>query len=434
MKKDFVTFLELDSYSLKVGDVVNLTYNVATGKSITSFTSSDEKIAKVSADGVVTALCEGNVNIIVTVTCEDKTVVTHTYKFTISKENEDSPVILLNGVTLNVTINWNSYFDPLEGIMAIDNLDGDITNKIIVENKVNNRKYGTYDVIYKVTNSKGKTTTLIRKVTVAWLYNVKFVGHAGSYYGVANSLEAIRYALEELHYQAIEVDLKRTADGAFVLFHDDVFAGLNIAQTNYSDLLKVTVTQTRRSGYPASNGELTDSGKFGIYTSTICSLEEFLKLCKEYGAQAIIELKNCPGITKTDQSGMADLIKVIEDCEMLDQVIFLASNYHALIWTRNNGYTIPCQYLVNGCAHQEYLDRCIQYNFDLSLNVTYGEEVDFAWLAKYKEAGCKISVWTFSQNNDYLDVQKWIDYGADYITCDWHRIEKLNLNSRFIQK
>ena len=58
-------------------------------------------------------------------------------------------------------------YNPKKDVTAYDNEDGDITNKIeVVSNNVNNKKVGTYKVIYKVIDSSNEITTKTISVTV----------------------------------------------------------------------------------------------------------------------------------------------------------------------------------------------------------------------------------------------------------------------------
>ncbi|MCU5380832.1 DUF5011 domain-containing protein, partial [Bacillus cereus] len=63
-----------------------------------------------------------------------------------------------------VSINVGDKFDPMAGVSAIDEKDGDITSKIKVDGNVDTSKPGTYEVTYTVTNSKG--LTIVRKQPV----------------------------------------------------------------------------------------------------------------------------------------------------------------------------------------------------------------------------------------------------------------------------
>ena len=423
---------EFNVFKLKVGDTIKLEWKVLPSEASqqVSLVSLDSGVASVLDDGTVVAISGGNTSIII------KTIDGSNLEQTIEiyvekaaeteKPDEESPEFALaNGTTERVRLNWNTKFDPLAGVTASDNIDGDLTSKIEVTHNVDNRTYGTYEVKYQVKDKAGNTAEMTRYVDVVWDYAVEFIGHAGSYYGAMNSEEAILYAITKLKYTCVEIDLKSTKDGVFVLSHDDTFGGISIASTNWADLKDVVISSSRTAGYPFQNGEAPGNGK---YTAKLCTLDRFLEICKQYGTKAVIELKGSPGITNSDQSKMPALMTAIKNKGMLDQVIFLASAYNCLIWTRNNGYgDIPCQYLVSSIENEAYLKRCIDYKLDISTNTTYGGSNSDEWIARYKEAGIKISTYTYTQYVDYPEVQKWIDKGVDFVTCDWHSMDKLKL-------
>ena len=379
--------------------------------------SSNETIAIVDQNGNVKGLQEGTVTI-----SADYYGIIAAYDISIIKDDV-APTIEMQGSS-DVVINWGEDFNILSGVTASDNIDKDITDKIKVSPEFNNKKYGEQVINLSVTDSSGNEITLTRKITIQWNYGVQFIGHAGSYYGLMNSEEAFIYAASVLGYQMIECDLKQSSDGVFIMCHDDTFAGVALASTPWSKLKTLEATGTRNAGYPSENGSVTN----GTYTAKLCTLERYLEICKEYGVTAVIELKSSKGITNSDQSRMSALMSVIKKCGMLNNVVFLASQYNCLIWTRNNGYDyIPCQYLVYSCENETFLQRCIDNKLDLSINVTGGYNNSEEWLARYKEYDIKISTYTYSQYTNYDVVQEWIDKGVDYLTCDWHVMSELNL-------
>ena len=74
------------------------------------------------------------------------------------------PTLTLRGEQ-SETIDVNAvYYD--KGVNAYDNVDGDITSKVQITNVVNNKTSGEYSVIYRVTNSRGYTSSIVRKVIV----------------------------------------------------------------------------------------------------------------------------------------------------------------------------------------------------------------------------------------------------------------------------
>ena len=83
---------------------------------------------------------------------------------------------------------------------------------------------------------------------------------------------------------------------------------------------------------------------------------------------AVIELKSSNGITNSSQARMQALMNEIEKCGMLEQVVFLGSQYNCLIWVKEHGYDyIPCQYLVNSIESSDVLNRCNTYDLDINI-------------------------------------------------------------------
>lgn len=76
----------------------------------------------------------------------------------------EKPNISLNGDSTIYIKLGTSYVD--KGATAIDNLDGDITDKITVNSSVNTNKKGIYNVEYSVTDNAGNTAYSSRKVYV----------------------------------------------------------------------------------------------------------------------------------------------------------------------------------------------------------------------------------------------------------------------------
>ena len=58
----------------------------------------------------------------------------------------------------------DKYKEP--GYVAIDDIDGNITDKVNISGSVNYNKEGTYKLVYYVVNSTGITTTIERTVNV----------------------------------------------------------------------------------------------------------------------------------------------------------------------------------------------------------------------------------------------------------------------------
>ena len=75
-----------------------------------------------------------------------------------------NPTIDLSGKEEMYVLRGQAYKEP--GYTATDNCDGDITDKVVVENNIDTSKNGTYQVKYTVTDSGGNTYEKKRTVKV----------------------------------------------------------------------------------------------------------------------------------------------------------------------------------------------------------------------------------------------------------------------------
>ena len=115
---------------------------------------------------------DGNITDKVEVTL-DKNILT--YKVKDSSDNEtivkkeikikdNKPSIKLSGSSNMYIIINNEFKEP--GYKATDSCDGDLTDKVVVEGKVDTKKLGTYEIKYKVKNKDEKEAKVVRKVHI----------------------------------------------------------------------------------------------------------------------------------------------------------------------------------------------------------------------------------------------------------------------------
>ena len=93
-----------------------------------------------------------------------------TIEVEIEVEVVPTPVELNHVPTINTsdkTITVGDKFDPLKDVTSTDEEDGDLTSQIkVINNTVNTKKAGTYEVTYQVTDSQGAIVIKTIKVTV----------------------------------------------------------------------------------------------------------------------------------------------------------------------------------------------------------------------------------------------------------------------------
>ena len=82
----------------------------------------------------------------------------------VEPEDKTPPIISLNGLESIELKTGEEYQEA--GYVAIDDIDGDITDKVIITNNINYNKVGTYTIIYTVTDKAGNTTTKNRTVII----------------------------------------------------------------------------------------------------------------------------------------------------------------------------------------------------------------------------------------------------------------------------
>ncbi len=413
------TRMEIENnVKFEVGAEYKLNYTVypAWASQEVNITSSNNDVVMVNDDSTVIAKKIGSTKLTVSAKSNSEViseVVVNVF------ENEAPKFVFEDSFQENLVIEWNDLSTFLNGIKVTDNTDGDLTEKIEYDTS-EALKYGERIIKLSVSDRAGNLVTMDRKVTVNWPYKVKFIGHSGSYLGVPNSEEAFLEAARTLHYQALECDVHITKDGVFVTNHDslikdkDTGIEYTIEDCTY-DVIKNVVTS-----YSSLRGH-------------VCTLERYLEICKEYGIEAIIELKWTTGIVPSNQSNLPKLVDLIKSKGMWENSVILSSMTECLAWFRTNGYNdIRLQVLKSTSDSQETLDYCKRYNVDLSINVTYSQyESTDEWLQKYHDAGLEISTWTFSDTSTkgYAAIQKWIDKGVEYVTCDNHHFDRLDLSN-----
>lgn len=85
------------------------------------------------------------------------------YKKRLEKRKHRPPTII---GAADVIIKIYTKFDYMKGVIALDNQQQDITNRIKVENIVDTTKPGMYNLVYTVSDKAGNTATAKRIVTV----------------------------------------------------------------------------------------------------------------------------------------------------------------------------------------------------------------------------------------------------------------------------
>ena len=198
-------------------------------------------------------------------------------------------------------------------------------------------------------------------------------------------------------YFGIETDIHVTADGGFVIFHDD-----NTARVGLDSLvIEQSTFQTLR------NLQLTDTdGKRGRSDLRIPALSEYIGICKKYEKTAVLELKN-----RMTKEQIAAIVSEIESLEYLERVIFISFSFENLLDLRVIRPEQTAQFLTEQYS-EELLEKLQKENLDLDILYT---ELTKDRIEKIHAKGITLNCWTC---DDPVWAENLADWGIDYITSN----------------
>ncbi len=238
-------------------------------------------------------------------------------------------------------------------------------------------------------------------VLCAWAWKPIFIGHRGSYMGVMNTTEAYTNGVDHYGYQGLECDVRVTADGYYVISHDEttnaVGGNLTVASSTLAQLQAETYTQTR--------GGVT-------YTGHICTVAEYLDICIEKNVIPVVELKWTTGINNNDMSKFPGLAALIEEKGLTNKAIILTSMRNSLEYVRTNFPALKCQFLCNS-NWATHFDWIVQWGLMPSIQAGC---LDKYTVKKFHDKGLEVAVWTV---NSLANYKLYGEMGVAMITCDY---------------
>ena len=198
-------------------------------------------------------------------------------------------------------------------------------------------------------------------------------------------------------YFGIETDVHRTADGQFIIIHDDntkrVAGDEMIVEKTYYETLRAI--------------RLVDKdGAKGRKDLLMPSLREYISICKKYEKVAVLELKN-----HFRPADIDSIIAIIREQEYLENTIFISFDLPNMICIRERLPEQKAQFLIS-----EYTDWLLDTLKKEKL------DLDIKYVALTKErvdalhaAGIEVNCWTV---DTLEDAQRMTEYGVDYITSN----------------
>lgn len=230
--------------------------------------------------------------------------------------------------------------------------------------------------------------------------NVKLIAHRGlSGLQTENTVPAFILAGEKSYF-GIETDIHKTADGKFVVIHDEttkrVSRGefdLNVEECNYSELENIIL--------PDINGEKVHSDM------KIPLLADYVNVCKAYKKVCVIELKN--PFLKED---IIKLVGEIKELDYIDNVIFISFSRENCVNLRTLLEKNEIQWLTKDKVSGKMIKDLLADNLDLDV---YYKKLRKRHVKKLHKNGIKVNCWTC---DDAKDAEKLVGMGVDFITTN----------------
>lgn len=235
-----------------------------------------------------------------------------------------------------------------------------------------------------------------------WDGGLNWIAHRGSNSDFAeNSIPAF---LAAKRHWGIETDIQVTADGQWVVMHDET---VDRTTNGTGAVASKTLAQFRALRFDTGNnlGCLTDAEK------TPPTFEEYLLICKQLNKVPVVEIKSYD-YTDTHY----DLLKETLNRFGYDEsnCVLASFDYAVLTKIRALYPNMELHYFVNSVS-TEAINQAIALGIPAALSASYGGSgVDEASVSLTHAAGLKFGVWTVPD----ASFDAMIKIGVDYITTN----------------
>ena len=198
-------------------------------------------------------------------------------------------------------------------------------------------------------------------------------------------------------YIGVETDVHVTADGKFIIIHDDntgrvATESMVVEQTDYETLRALQLKQ--------QDGMLRTDLR-------LPSLEEYLSICKHYDKVCVLELKN-----PMEEEAVKGIIEVCKAVYSLDKMVFISFAVQNMLYIRKFAPEAEAQYLLAEEITQAHIDTLAEHKLDLDVHyLAMSEDL----MNRLHERGIKVNCWTV---DDPEIAERLVSWGIDYITSN----------------
>ena len=419
-----------DTYTCKLNGRAD-----TSGMSAIKWSSSDEKVATVDQNGIVTGKGLGTAKITAKIdnalgqeTTIDINVILKDFEIELPEETDNYYVgkkykFKMKGLKEGERIygiNWSS---SNTAVASIDQ-SGLVTGKGL----------GTTRITAEVDCAGGQSSTVPLQIHFKIERDsTRFIAHRGfSSEAPDNTIRAFMLA-GEAGFWGAETDIRKTKDGHFVCFHDDSLYATCGDSRKVGDLTLDEIQEIM-----IIKGSNYDKYKNDEKAIRIPTLEEYLAVCKKYNMVPVIEIKQKYDHKMAERTVMPktgeDAEPVVElydpekeDVQKIFEVVdsimgnrpyvFIDSDYKTLVKLKeilpeNKKNQVTFQYIVYNYT-SNMNEICRKYGFDFDLD--YAKNSD-ATIAALRKDGFDVNIWTVNRK---IRVENALSKGIEFITTNY---------------
>lgn len=227
----------------------------------------------------------------------------------------------------------------------------------------------------------------------------KMIAHQGlSVAERGNTLPAFIAAANRPYY-GIETDVHVTRDGKFVCIHNEDTLDISgdtliVENTSFDTIRSLKLKEL--------------DGTIGRCDLRIPTLEEYITVCRNYGKQAILELKN-----RIEPDKIAEIVEIIRKLNYLEGTTFISFTLENLLDLRSIIPEQSAQFLIYGKEFPSDLIQTLtkhRLDLDIYFEILTKENVELL-----HENGVVINVWTVDDPKKAEELMSW---GVDQITSN----------------